>query len=357
MMPPMTSPAPIAPAPSARRAPRREAQRPRILVSRLHYTGDVLLSLPLTVALRAGGWDIHYLTDAAAQSVLEAQPEIDVRWTARPGAWQTLRLAAALHAQRYDAVIDLYCNPRSAWLTRATAAPVRVGEDRRLRRHAYTLARHLVPGRSALAQHLDAVRGLGMTPPPATRPVLHLRAAERDAGRARWRALGAGPGIVLHLGATAPAKEWPLETAIDFAQRAQQAGVRVIATTAPARPEPSVALGAACPHVTVVPAMPLRELFGLLDAAPAIVSVDGAVAHAAVALGRPTLALFGPTDPGVWFPYADFGPFRVLHAGHDCSACDRHLCPTRACMAALTAADAWTALTALLETSPTAEPS
>jgi len=36
----------------------------------------------------------------------------------------------------------------------------------------------------------------------------------------------------------------------------------------------------------------------------AVVTVDGAIAHAAVALGRPTLALFGPTEPDVWFPYA-----------------------------------------------------
>ena len=66
---------------------------------------------------------------------------------------------------------------------------------------------------------------------------------------------------------------------------------------------------------------PLRQFLSLIAAARAVVTVDGAVAHAAVALGRPTVALFGPTDPTVWFPYAPFGPYRVVHARTRCGAC------------------------------------
>jgi ADP-heptose:LPS heptosyltransferase len=55
-------------------------------------------------------------------------------------------------------------------------------------------------------------------------------------------------------------------------------------------------------------------MLGVMAAAAAVVSVDGALVHAAVGLGRPTLALFGPTDARVWFPYGEFGPYRVLQA-------------------------------------------
>jgi ADP-heptose:LPS heptosyltransferase len=32
-----------------------------------------------------------------------------------------------------------------------------------------------------------------------------------------------------------------------------------------------------------------------------------------VAFGVPTVGLFGPTDPAIWFPYESLGPFRVVH--------------------------------------------
>jgi len=46
-----------------------------------------------------------------------------------------------------------------------------------------------------------------------------------------------------------------------------------------------------------------------------VVSVDGGILHCSVALERPTVGLFGPTDASIWFPYERFGPYRVLHLG------------------------------------------
>jgi ADP-heptose:LPS heptosyltransferase len=81
--------------------------------------------------------------------------------------------------------------------------------------------------------------------------------------------------------------------------------------------------------------MPLRRLLGHVATADAVLTMDGAITHCSVALGTPTLALFGPTIPTIWFPYARYGPYRVLHAGVDCSLCDRYWCPTKACMGAI----------------------
>ncbi len=49
--------------------------------------------------------------------------------------------------------------------------------------------------------------------------------------------------------------------------------------------------------------------------------------HAAVGLGVPVLALFGPTDPDIWFPYAAAPLSRVLATRPACHPCDRHVCP------------------------------
>jgi ADP-heptose:LPS heptosyltransferase len=310
----------------------------RILVSRLRYLGDAILSLPLLQALasRLPDCELHYLAEEPNIRLLEGQPEIAVRWVAPRGMGRTLRLVRALRQQRFAAAIDLFCNPRSALLIGACGAPVRIGEDRRGRRHAYSVARRLVPGKSALEQHLDALRPLGLEPPPPSRPVLRLRDAERAAGAALWSRLASQPGVLLHVAATQPAKEWPIESAAALCRELWRDGLPVALSSSPRRPEPSAALAqAAGSAARLVAPLGLREWLGFASAAAAVVTVDGALTHAAVALGRPTVALFGPTDPKIWFPYTAFGPYRVLHAGLDCSSCDRSLCPEHRCMAAL----------------------
>lgn len=294
----------------------------KILVTRLRFLGDILLTLPLLRALRAlHPGELHYLAEPGPLQTLAAQPEVDVLWPAPRGVRHTAQLALQLRAQHFGAVIDLFANPRSALLTRATGAAIRIGEARRVRRHAYTVARHLVPGRSAIEQHLDALRGLGFEPPAPARPQLVLSAGEPVRGAALWREHAGGPGIVLHLGATQPEKEWPAPHVAAWLRRAREEWGVVVVTTSPARPEPAAAAAHAVPGTPVVPALEWREFLGFLQHARAVVTVDGAVTHAAVALGRPTVALFGPTDPAVWFPYANFGPYRVVHAGPGCPGC------------------------------------
>lgn len=302
--------------------PRLEPGAP-VLVTRLRFLGDVILTLPLLRALRAAHPDgaLHYLAEPASLAVLAAQPEIDVHWPAPRGTAHTLRLAAALRAQRFGAVIDLFANPRSALLTRATGAPVRIGEARRIRRHAYTEARRLVPGRSALVQHLDALRGLGFEPPPPSRPELVVRPDESARGLERWHAVAGAPGIVLHLGATQAEKDWPAAPAAAFLRDARRRWGTVVVTTSPARPQPAAHAAQAVPGTPLVPPLAWREFMGFLQHARAVVTVDGAVTHTAVALGRPTVALFGPTDPRVWFPYDTFGPYRCVRASAGCPGC------------------------------------
>ena len=323
----------------------------RLLITRLRYIGDVVLSLPLVHALRRAfpHAELHYLADRPALAVLEEHPDLDRLWTHERGVGPGLRLAAALRRQRFDAVVDLFCNPRSALLTRASGAPVRIGERRRLRRVLYTQARRLPAGRSALQQHLDAGTLLGAKNAAERGPRLHLSPEERSRGRAHVDAARrVQPLVVVHLAATQPEKEWPLELALAFVQRLLDADIGVYLTRAPHRTLPSEAVAAREPRLRVLPELPLRELLGVLAVADAVVSVDGAIAHCSVALERPTLALFGPTDAAVWFPYAEFGAYRVLRAHANCAAC-AGASRAHTCMAALSVETVATELRALLD--------
>jgi ADP-heptose:LPS heptosyltransferase len=55
-------------------------------------------------------------------------------------------------------------------------------------------------------------------------------------------------------------------------------------------------------HWLWVDQMPLDLLAALLTRCQVVVGHDSGVTHLAAAVGTTTLALFGPTDPGVWGP-------------------------------------------------------
>ena len=73
----------------------------------------------------------------------------------------------------------------------------------------------------------------------------------------------------------------------------------------------------------------LRELTGLLSKARGVVSCDTGPMHLAVALGTPTLGLFGPSNPRRTGPYGG----EVIFSSMDCSPCNRRKCPNPECMA------------------------
>jgi ADP-heptose:LPS heptosyltransferase len=54
-------------------------------------------------------------------------------------------------------------------------------------------------------------------------------------------------------------------------------------------------------------------------------------------MGVPTVALFGPTRPEVWFPYERLGPYRVLATRPACHPCDLHRCEAFVCLPELRA--------------------
>jgi ADP-heptose:LPS heptosyltransferase len=325
----------------------------RLLVTRLRYIGDVVLTLPLLRALRDAfpKAELHYLAEAPAIEVLLHHPDVDRLWTQRHGLRDGLRTAMELRAQRFAASIDLFSNPRSAFLVRASGVPVRIGERRRVRRHLYTHARALSPGRSALQQHLDAGALLGASNQVTRAPRIHLSPEERARGRER---VDGGrtvqPLVVVHLAATQPEKEWPLELAQAFVKRLVENDHAVLLTTAPQRREPSAAVAQREPRARRLPELPFRELLAVLAAADAVVGVDGGIVHCSVALQRPTLALFGPTDAAVWFPYEAFGPYRVLREPAGCAACAGSG-RAHTCMAALPVSEASRHLDALLDPS------
>ena len=70
----------------------------------------------------------------------------------------------------------------------------------------------------------------------------------------------------------------------------------------------------------------LQEVGALIESCDVVVTADTGALHIALALNKPVVALFGPTDPKLWGPLT--GTFKVLVNDElDCLGCRKRRCP------------------------------
>ena len=305
----------------------------RVLVTRLDYLGDVVLSLPLVDALRERwpGIEVDYLTRTPAADLIAGDARFARVWTQRSGVRATVALLRGLRARRFSAVIDLYSNPRSAWLCWLTGARVRIGGNRRGRRRLYT---HpvIVPRDVRRVTDVFMQYGipLGLSPHArASKPSLAIGAEE---ARAADRLLPATrPRIGIHPGGKWSVKRWPTEKFVALIEILQAAADVVVFTgpderDATARVRERVGASIA-KRVTFLDVLPIRTLAAVMSRLDAMVACDGGVMHVAAAVGTPTVGIFGSSEPAVWFPYEGAGWYRAAYIDVECRPCHQHECP------------------------------
>ena len=269
----------------------------RILVVRLGAMGDIIHALPAVASLKHSfpGSRLTWIVEPKWAPLLEDNPFIDrivlLRRDSLAGLLESWR---ALRAERYDLAVDFQGLIKSAVVASA-ARPNRIFGFHRtqLRERAAALfysnqtlsrAAHVVDRNLDLAVAAGATTLLRTFPLPAGRPEGtlppgHFVLASPLAG---WRA-----------------KQWPIEHYQALAARLErELGIPLILDGPP---------GYRLDHCSGLP--------GLIHAtrcAAAVVGVDSGPLHLAAALGKPGVAIYGPTDPARNGPYG--GSLRVLRS-------------------------------------------
>lgn len=338
--------------------PREEPPRD-VLVLRLDRIGDVLMSLPALHALRAawpdarirlavGEWSRGIASEAPVDEVLVWSAP----WVGRAdeGASTTAGLfgkARRLRAAPPDLAIDLQGDVRALWLMAATGARARVGYANTGSRALLTRVVELDEDLNFVEQNRRAIdMAVGRTLPRA--PFRWLEESRRRAGRDRLRAalangglLPTGPVIGIHPGAGRPIKEWPVARFAELGKRlADEAGATLVLTGSAGERGRTAAIHAAIPGASLDLAghLDLGELAEVMSACDAFVSCDTAAMHFACAIDVPSVAIFGPSDPGRYFAGGPGGfgaarPHVVLAPDLWCSPCNLIRRPPEECAA------------------------
>ena len=110
---------------------------------------------------------------------------------------------------------------------------------------------------------------------------------------------------VLHPGASASARRWPMDRWAAIARAEQAKGHPVVLTGSPAERDIAtrVATSAAlADEANMAGRTSVLELVGVVAAAACVVSGDTGIAHVATAVRTPSVVLFGPVPPSAWGP-------------------------------------------------------
>lgn len=313
----------------------------RVLVIRHRAGGDLLLTTPALRALKRGlpGSRIEVLTAKGFGALLEGNPDVDrVLEFDRRSVGSQAALYARLARGGYDAVLDLVSNPRTAWMTALTRARVRAGYDIEGRRWAYTLAIPREPVgpagpvlRYAPEAALDVVRALGL-PPAGTDLTFCVTDRAEAAVDAWWREAErkgeiSGPVVACLPTGSWPAKTWAPER-FAVAMDALAGEATILWTWGPGEREQVAEVRSRMKRDRSLLAPPTgwQELGALLRRCALWVGNDSGPKHLAVALGVPTVTVFGPTHPTTWHPPG--GPHAFVEAaGLPCLHCNANTCP------------------------------
>lgn len=332
-------------------------QPEKVLILRFSALGDVILTSPAIEALRKA-WPqtrILYAVKARLACAVQHNPNVDEVISIPPGE-NPFALGMKLRKMGIGAVLDLHDKLRSKVLRLLLPGPHVVWHKRDfLETVAVKVAgRRPDHARTFLADRYHAaVEQLVGRPLPRGRLSHFLSPDAAERADRKLRAHGVDPGrpmLGMSPGTPWETKRWPVERFGELARRAMEAGYQVVASGEPSEAELYRKLAEAAPGTSIIP-LDLEELGGFISRCTAFVANDSGSMHMARALGVPTLAIFGSTDPKMF----QFQGHAVLFAGLPCSPCSffgRHRCPLGhfRCMLDLDVDHAWSSLQVLLST-------
>jgi heptosyltransferase-3 len=290
-------------------------QTPTIVAQLFRRVGDSLMATPALRQLRAlrPQARIIVLTENGVKRIFENNPTVSDIVVVSPlstgaGFWQAVQLIRREHPQ---ATLDFLSDPRSALLSVISGASVRVGIAYRGRRWAFT---HRVPCQDPQnplysAEHkLQLAQPFGNTLPMDSRLDFFLQREDEEAASQLWDKEGWNSRtsvIAFGVHSRRAHKRWPLERFAEVAQRLiRECNAAIALLAGPGEEDPArrVLILINDSRVRVLQPDGLATLAACLKRCRLFVGNDGGPKHLAVAMGTPTLTLFGDEVSQFWTP-------------------------------------------------------
>ena len=331
-----------------------------VLAVRLDNDGDVLLAGPAVRALAAGADRVTLLCGPRGRQAARLLPGVDavLCWRApwidpepepvsRAAVEALIAEIAALRADRAVVFGSFHQSPLpTALLLRLAGVPWIAATSVDYPGSLLDL-RHLISDDvHEVERALDLAAAAGFPLPPGDDARLRITRPGAVQAKGLIPGLSAareGAGyVVVHPGASGPARAWAPERNAQLVAALAGSGRRVVVTGTPGERELTARVaGPQRPEVSDLGgATDLGGLADVLAGADAVVVGNTGPAHLAAAVGTPVVSLFAPTVPPVrWRPWGV--PHELLLRDVPCAGCRARACPVEGhpCLAGVTVDD------------------
>lgn len=295
----------------------------RILVIKMRFHGDMLLTTPVVSTLKRNYPDarIDMLLYKDTMPILSENPEIHALYgmsnkgaSSKEKIQNFFSLVSQLRKNNYDLIVNLTDQHIVAPLVRCLPAKVKISQDYAHRQSAFWKKSftHLAPfaGEHAVERNLSTLAPLGITDfcRETTMSYAHehwerMRSALNEAGVGEHY-------VVVQPTARQLFKCWDNEKFSQVIDALQARGYDVVLTSGPGADDlacvEEIARGCARRPVTSLAGKTrFPELGALIAHAALFIGVDSAPGHIAAAVKTPIICLFGATDHVFWRPWSD----------------------------------------------------
>jgi heptosyltransferase III len=313
---------------------------PRMLLVRLRSLGDAILTLPLVESLKRWRPDLQLdiLIEAPYASVFTNHPAIHEALIVKSrnfpeaGGWSRLKAVHEIRKRRYPAVMNLHGGATSRIFMLFSRAKLRIGEAGH--RWAW-ICNAPVPSSSSIwgrpslhtiEHQLSLMRWLALPLSTELAGALHTQPASRERMRNRLVKAGALNFILMQPTATLATKQW---SAGNYAQLGDllnnRYGLPIIYTAGPneASVLQEIRSSANKPHIYWQD-LPLGDLFALIEQCCVFIGNDSGPTHAASALKKPVVVIWGSSNFRAWHPWGT--DYEAVLSDLPCMPCPGYSC-------------------------------
>lgn len=303
----------------------------KILLIKPRGIGDIVLSTIILDDLKKNfpSAEIHYLTETFAKDALVNNPFVNKIHTMEKTEF-VLKVASRLRKEKYDMIIDLWSNPRTAQITFLIHSKYRVGFSYRGRRYAYNILGTSGKGEHHSAEHnLELLKPLGIT---ITSKQIHFYTNNEDD---YWAAefIKENKRLEKIIIGIVPSGGWKSKRCdankwVEICNAIKQKlDVIFLILWGPGdESDANFIKNNLRDDAILIPKVSIGKLSSLIKQCHLIIANDSGPMHIAAALGIPTIGIFGPTNPKAHGPYSPNSDYVIKEDLH-CIICNKLECP------------------------------
>jgi lipopolysaccharide heptosyltransferase II len=302
----------------------------KILCIKPRGIGDIILSTIIIDSLINSfpSAKIDYLTEEFARPSLENNPMVNKILTMGKTEFP-LKVALRVRKEKYDLLLDLWSNPRSAQITFFSGVRYRTGFAYRGRKYAYNILATSSRGETHSAEHnLEILKPIGV---PVVSKKIHYYVSTKDKAFAdsyfKKTFSGANPVVGIIPAGGWESKRCDKEKWVEIISEYKKIfNAEFLILWGPGDEEDAKYIKQFLPFVVLAPSTDLNTMAALTGKCNLILANDSGPMHISAALGIPTIGIFGPTNPKAHGPYTERGGF-VYKKDLHCIICNLLVCP------------------------------